>query len=49
MAVVKPQRSMRDQVLLSLGIAISIIAGLFVVGVVAPIILAIIIGAADGH
>lgn len=49
MAVVEPQRSKRDQAMLAFGITVSVIGGLLMVGVVGPIILAIIIGAAGGH
>lgn len=39
----------REQVLLAIKLAVGVIAGLIMMGIVGPIVLAIIIGLATGH
>lgn len=49
MAVVPPQRSNREQRRIAIGIAVMTAIGVVMVGVVGPIITAIIVGELWGH
>lgn len=48
MAVVEPRRSDRDQLRLGIGMVVGGLVGAIAVGIIGPIVLAIIIGAAAG-